>query len=158
MNNNGGTIRGQKFPRTRPSSSARTSTRSYAANHLLFDDYFFSSMSPKDGLLRSTGKADVGIVVRDFFEKGQALPNERYRPYLSRPATDIVRELVSGGRSSTNAHKKAAGALLVDGGFNINSVSVDAGRTCSPPATASAWRCSMAEGGKPTSRPRATTS
>lgn len=148
MNNNGGTIRGQKFAREafleRPNID-----RSYAANHLLWDDYFFSSMSPKDGLLRSAGKADVGIVVRDFFEKGQALPNERYRPYLSRPATDIVRELVSGGRSSTNAHKKAAGALLVDGGFNINSVSVDAWKNL----LASSHRKRMAvldgQGGKP---------
>ncbi len=125
MNNSGGTIRGQKFPKDafldRPNID-----RSYAANNLLWDDYFFSSMSPKDGLLRSGTKLDVGTVVRNFYEKDEPLPNERYRAYLSRPATTVVRDLVSGTKPTATAHKKVAGALMVDGGFNVNSVSVPA--------------------------------
>lgn len=125
LNKDGGTLRGQKFPAgtflERPNID-----RSYAANHLLWDDYFFSSMSPKDGVLRTGGKKDLGAVVRGFFENDEALPNERYRRYLSRPAADVTRGLVSSSRPTSTAHKKVAASLLVDGGFNVNSVSVNA--------------------------------
>ncbi|MCW1923166.1 hypothetical protein OKA05_11430 [Luteolibacter arcticus] len=125
LNQFGGSIRGEKFPPgtllERPNID-----RSYAANHLLWDDYFFSSMAPRDGLLRSGGKAGIEAVVRDFYENGKPLPNERYRPYLARPAESVIGELVSRDRAATNGYKKSAAALMVDGGFNINSVSVEA--------------------------------
>jgi hypothetical protein len=148
MNESGGTIRGQKFPR--PTFLERPNIdRSYAANHLLWDDYFFSSMSPKDGLLRTGGKKDLGTVVRGFYEKDEALPNERYRRHLSRPAADVVRELIASNRPTSTAHKKVAGTLLVDGGFNVNSVSANAWKSL----IASGHRKRMAvldgKGGKP---------
>lgn len=149
MNENGGTIRGQKFPR--PTFLERPDIdRSYAANHMLWDDYFFSSMSPKDGVLRSGGKVDLATVVKGFYEENKPLPNERYRRYLSKPGADVVRELISSNKPTGTAHKKAAESLLVDGGFNVNSVSVAAWKTL----LASGHRKSVAvldgKGGKPT--------
>lgn len=148
MNESGGTIRGQKF--SRPTFLERPNIdRSYAANHLLWDDYFFSSMSPRDGVLRTAGKKDLGAVVRGFYENDEALPNERYRRYLSRPSADVLRELASGSRPTSTAHKKVAASLLVDGGFNVNSVSVNAWKAL----IASGHRKHMAvldgKGGKP---------
>ncbi|MCW1923853.1 hypothetical protein OKA05_14895 [Luteolibacter arcticus] len=129
MNNSGGTIRGEKFPKEAFLERSNID-RSYAANHLLWDDYFFSSMAPKDGLLRAAGdKAGIEATVREFYEEGKPLPNERYRPYLTRPAESVIAELVARDRPTTNGYKKAASSLMVEGGFNINSVSVAAWKT-----------------------------
>lgn len=127
-NENGGSISGQKFPGSQYLTRDNID-RSYAANHLLWDDYFFSSMAPKDGILTTGGKAGLDQVVRDFYQNGKPLPNERYKPYLYKPASNIVSELVSRNQASTTGYQKSAASLMVDGGFNINSVSVNAWKT-----------------------------
>lgn len=129
INTHGGTISGQKFNQgtfhTRPNID-----RSYAANHLLWDQYFFSSMAAKDSLMRPAGaRSTVDRVVREFLTNGKPLANERYKPYLSRPATRAVTELVARGSPTPTGHLKAAGVLMVEGGFNVNSTSLEAWKT-----------------------------
>jgi len=130
MNTSGGTIDGVKFASNallqRPNID-----RSYAANNLLWDDYFFSSMAAKNDVLRSgSAKQTLDVIVKGFYESNKPLPNERYRPYLgSRTAAAAEALLVRGTAAISTAYSKVGGLLTVDGSFNINSVSVPAWKT-----------------------------
>ncbi len=104
--------------------------RSYAANHLLFDDYFFSSMAAQLGpVFQRYGKErQLRQVVDDFLNGTKDLPVASYRPYLPAgisPGT-VRDQLVTATGVKNDAHLKAAARLMVDGGFNINSTSVPA--------------------------------
>ena len=111
-------------------SPAAVIDRSYAANHLLFDDYFFSSISTQSGIIpRSYGRErTVGQVAREFFEGTDQLPNPAYRPYLAGTHSDaVVRALVGSGQGvRAEAAERVAANLMVTGGFNVNSTSVEA--------------------------------
>jgi hypothetical protein len=105
--------------------------RSYVANQLLFDDYFFSSMAAQEGQAFRTYGSERGVreIVSGFFNRSEPLPIARYRPYQPRGTTpeDSVEALVPGRQGTApDAHLKAAAHLMVDGGFNINSTSVPA--------------------------------
>lgn len=109
---------------------AQVVDRSYAANHLLFDEYFFSSMAAQDGPIfgRYGTKRLLRAVVEDFFSGKNSLPVAAYRPYnaaASLPA-DVTNLLVNNNGALPEAYLKSAANLMVDGGFNINSTSVPA--------------------------------
>ena len=110
--------------------SAPNIDRSYAANHLLWDDYFFSSMASQTGTFyqRFGTTRPLKTVVDDFYSGTKPLPNAAYVPHLSGKGTKAVSDsLVStGGAPLPDAHLKSAAHLMVDGGFNINSTSVPA--------------------------------
>ncbi|MEM1083737.1 MAG: hypothetical protein AAGI48_06410 [Verrucomicrobiota bacterium] len=114
--------------------------RSWVANTLLWDDFFFSGFSEYTGdlyrLARSTAR-DKEDVVRDFLARAdpaeiagqqelpRSVPNPRYLPYLGgRSSDEVANELLE-----EDGYRKAAAHLLVDGGFNVNSVSVRAWKT-----------------------------
>ena len=104
--------------------------RSYAANHLLFDEYFFSSMAAQEGpVFEKYGtKRALRAVVEEFFNGKKNLPVAAYRPYNvaeSNP-TDTVNLLTSRTGATPEAYLRSASKLIVDGGFNINSTSVPA--------------------------------
>lgn len=104
--------------------------RSYAANQLLFDDYFFSSMSAQQGQIFSNYGTERTLqqVVQEFYEDDKALPNAAYRAYSGKKkASDIVESLIDTGSAvAPDAHLAVAAHLMVSGGFNINSTSVKA--------------------------------
>jgi hypothetical protein len=104
--------------------------RSYAANHLLFDEFFFSSMAPQTSSFyqRFGSTRSLTQVVRDFFASAKSLPNAAYRPYLARKMPDDVSNslVAPNGNPLADAHLKSAAHLMVEGGFNINSTSVPA--------------------------------
>jgi hypothetical protein len=104
--------------------------RSYAANHLLWDEYYFSSMAPQTGTFyQQFGKSrNLKTVVDQFFDDTRALPNAAYVPYLAgMTAKEVSDSLVStGGNPLTAAYQKSAAHLMAIGGFNINSTSVPA--------------------------------
>jgi len=112
------------------SAPAAVVDRSYAANHLLFDDYFFSSMAAQQGnIFRSYGsERSVQSVVEEFYEGTKPLPNAAYRAYLGgRESTSVVNSLIRGRRRvGPDAHTRVAAYLMATGGFNINSTSVPA--------------------------------
>jgi hypothetical protein len=111
-------------------SNCSNTDRSYAANHLLWDDYFFSSMAARNDVLRGTTTKGVDQVVERFYTEGAPLPNERYQPWLGgQPATAVTGRLLNGTRLDSNAFRKVAAYLLVDGAFNVNSTSVTAWKT-----------------------------
>lgn len=115
---------------TIPGAPARVVDRSYASNHLLFDEYFFSSMAAQQGPVfqRYGTVRTVREVVEQFFKGTKPLPVAAYRPHNvsasnSAEATDL---LATSSSVKADAHLKAATLLMVDGGFNINSTSVPA--------------------------------
>jgi hypothetical protein len=112
-------------------SPARIVDRGYVANHLLFDDYFFSSMAAWKGPVfrRYGAERDLETVVSDFLNDGKPLPNAAYQPYLpagATPETARARLVGGNGQPTADAHRLAAAHLLARGGFNINSTSVEA--------------------------------
>ena len=104
--------------------------RSYAANHLLFDDYFFSSMAAQEGpVFEKYGtRRALRAVVEDFFSGRKPLPVAAYRAYnvAESAANNTIDLLTSRTGPTATGHLKSASKLMVDGGFNINSTSVPA--------------------------------
>ncbi len=104
--------------------------RSYVANHLLFDDYFLSSMAGQAGPVfeKYGSNRPLRSVVTDFFKGDKPLPIAAYRPYnvASSEVDLMVSKLLNTSGVLADAHLKSAARLMVDGGFNINSTSVAA--------------------------------
>lgn len=129
-NNQGGDLSGRKFPGDQWTSGVSNIDRSYAANHLLWDDYYFSSMAPQIGTFyqRFGSSRPLKTVVDEFFSGAKALPNPAYVPHLGGFAAGTVSNslVAANGAPLANAHLKSAAHLMVDGGFNINSTSVPA--------------------------------
>ena len=110
------------------SAPAAVIDRSYAANQLLFDSYFFSSLAGQQGDIfsRYGRQRQTRQVLQDFFDGTQSAPNAAYRRNLG-PATpaSVVTSLFS-GRVTATAHQRVAANLMATGGFNVNSTSVAA--------------------------------
>lgn len=135
----GGDIAGRLYGReafnvadyTIPGAPAMVVDRSYAANQLLFDDYFFSSMAAQQGPVfrRYGAERSAGDVIRDFYQGTTPLPVAAYRPYHppgEAPAGAIARLAAGNGAVTPDGYRKSASRLMVDGGFNVNSTSVEA--------------------------------
>jgi hypothetical protein len=110
--------------------SAAVSTRvaldhSYIANHLLYDDWFVSSIAPETEPFSSAELRSVEETYEDFVSGVEPLPNSAYvpaEPLSVAEATDAASDLID---DSTSWHSVAS-KLEVDGMFNINSTSVAA--------------------------------
>lgn len=99
---------------------------SYCANHLLFDDWFFSSIAPDPSEFGTSGR-DLQKVFTDFVTDEQDLPNSAYQPIaedLGRDAGPLFSEAVD----QEDSWKTIASRLEVEGMFNVNSTSVVAWR------------------------------
>lgn len=103
---------------------------SYCANHLLFDDWFLSSISP-DGKLPGTRRRQRKQVHLDFLNDEVPLTNRAYRPI----AEDRAAAAAGNGDRVHDEHlapsdswKTIASRLEVTGMFNVNSTSVTAWR------------------------------
>jgi hypothetical protein len=101
---------------------------SYLANLALWDDWFFSSISPETVTVhknRVTALREQKSRLEDFLSGKIELPNPRFIPVAGDPM-EAVSKVFSGSRPATDAHWRTAALLLVDGAFNVNSVSVPA--------------------------------
>lgn len=98
---------------------------SYCANHLLFDDWFFSSIAPDP----QAGK-DLKANYIDLVTGEDPLTNGAYRPIGEDMAgTAAEAQKVYNARvAPTESWKTIASRLEVDGMFNVNSTSVEAWR------------------------------
>ena len=130
VNSQQGAVTGQKIGDDQWTTGVPNIDRSYAANHLLWDDYYFSSMAPQTGTFyQQFGRSrTLKTVVDQFYDDTKALPNAAYVPYLAgMTAKEVSDSLVAtSGKPLTEAYKKAAAYLMANGGFNINSTSVPA--------------------------------
>ena len=110
---------------------------SYLANKALWDEFFFSSISPQPSAVKvfeSSASRSAKEVAQDFFFKDIPTPlaNRRMTPYknnfnsskLDGLFTSAQQQLFAGGLAD-----KIAAHLMVEGPFNVNSTSVQAWKT-----------------------------
>ena len=105
---------------------------SFCANHLLFDDWFVSSITPDPTAFGSAGR-DQKTVYTDFVTGKTPLSNRAYQPVLSDMAaaaagTANATKLYTERVNKTDSWKTIASRLEVEGMFNVNSTSVTAWR------------------------------
>jgi hypothetical protein len=105
---------------------------SYCANHLLFDDWFVSSIAPNASNLGAPGSASLKETFTDFVKGIEPLPNRSYRPI---PEDEAKAQTPSGADSIYTDHvakpsswRSIASRIEVEGMFNVNSTSVAAWR------------------------------
>ncbi|MFD2255975.1 hypothetical protein ACFSSA_04735 [Luteolibacter algae] len=102
--------------------------QSYVANKALWDDYFFSSITNGGGTVMGSGNAQARATA--FFDGTTKLPNTRMVPYTANLPSDGISGLFSTTGAIAPATTKAvhhlAAHMMVEGGFNVNSTSVEA--------------------------------
>jgi hypothetical protein len=104
----------------------------YCANHLLFDDFFLSSIAPQPASFGNDIAKDIDTVYGEFLEGYASLTNRAYRPIeedtglSDSQVGQLVDEIVNSPKG--DGWLKIASRLEVDGMFNINSTSVAAWR------------------------------
>jgi len=99
---------------------------SYLANHLLFDDWFVSSIAPDTGAWSNNTTRTKEEVYQDHLSQSEPLPNTAYQPRTPAKSTTEAASRANADLSSTTAWRDIASELEVDGMFNINSTSVPA--------------------------------
>ncbi len=105
---------------------------SYCGNHLLFDDWFLSTIAAQPRSFGRTIAKTAERVYQDFLEGSAPLTNRAYRPInedsaiSTSAATARVAEIVNSPRG--DGWLKVASRFEVDGMFNVNSTSVKAWR------------------------------
>jgi hypothetical protein len=105
----------------------------YCANHVLFDDWFVSSIAPKTSGLGAPGSSEtLKKTFTDFVSGTDPLPN---RAYQTIPADAAAAQTAAGAEKLFNdfadkpdSWKNIASRLEVEGMFNVNSTSVKAWR------------------------------
>jgi type II secretory pathway pseudopilin PulG len=102
----------------------------YLANAALWDSWYFSSLTPQTTHPYRANPRPLQKVFDDFFpvsatQKTVPLPSVRMLPYRS-PDEAGLRSLIAGGAPASDAYRKLAAYLMVDGAFNVNSTSVNA--------------------------------
>jgi hypothetical protein len=95
---------------------------SYVANHLLFDDWFVSSIAPEVQTGTASVNRETQDVYEDFLSGAEPLANEAYVPAAGVTAAGATGNLLS----DTDAWHDIASQIEVDGMFNVNSTSVEA--------------------------------
>ncbi len=106
---------------------------SYLANQKLWDDYFFSSISPLTTTAQKNAtksQTERKTALTAFLEtdptKRKNLPNENILPYLGGPGDPLTELFPASATGSTEPFQKSASYLMIDGAFNVNSTSVPA--------------------------------
>ena len=101
----------------------------FLGNEVLWDKYFLSSLAPRNTPRFATSKT-MSETWKGFLQGDDKLINPRFSPWLDgeTPTTILHRSFPSSLDSSmrADAYKHIAANLMFDGGFNINSTSVDA--------------------------------
>ncbi len=105
---------------------------SYCANHLLFDDWFVSSITPDPSNFGSSGRS-LQATYTDFVTGKTPLGNHAYKPLRADQALAGVSaakaaSLYNAYVAKTDSWKSIASRFEVEGMFNVNSTSVSAWR------------------------------
>jgi hypothetical protein len=100
----------------------------YCANHLLFDDWFVSSVAPQPQVLGGDIAKDIETFYGDFLAGDEKLSNRSYQAIAedTNLTSTLVDERIQEIINSPDGWLKMASRLEVDGMFNVNSTSVDA--------------------------------
>jgi hypothetical protein len=105
----------------------------YCANHILFDDWFVSSIAPKTANLGAPGGSEsLKKTFTDFVSGKDPLSNRSYLPLLADTAVATTTAGADGlftqYANQPDSWKSIASRLEVEGMFNVNSTSVTAWR------------------------------
>ncbi len=102
----------------------------YCANHLLFDDWFLSTIAPDPASFGNGSMKDISTVYRELLTGQRKLVNRAYRPIASdsKITSSLANQRVAELITSHDGWLKIASRLEVDGMFNVNSTSVTAWR------------------------------
>jgi len=98
---------------------------SYVANHVLFDDWFFSSIAPHTSPWSKRPRRSLEGVYEDFLAGDAPLPNARYVPASPVPKGQAA-EVTDQHLDGDDAWRTIAAELEIDGMFNVNSLSTGA--------------------------------
>jgi Tfp pilus assembly protein PilV len=101
---------------------------SYLANKALWDEYFFSSITPQlSKIPLYSGAMSAEQVARGFFFNNEPLPNRRFTPHLEGfTEDDLVALFQQDPLAADGLCDSIAAHMMVEGPFNINSTSVEA--------------------------------
>ena len=100
---------------------------SYLANKALWDEYFFSSITPNTGVFTSGADSSSALdKAKRFFFEGGKLPNSRFTPYLGTLVESDLNSFFTDSGGTAKAELEIAAHLVVEGQFNVNSTSVEA--------------------------------
>lgn len=105
---------------------------SYLANKALWDEYFFSSITPvpSDNPVFDDTAKSAEEVTRAFLSDTKQLPNRRMVPYAGNLDESRLATLLAGYSEYQNGFAdKIAANMMLEGPFNINSTSEAAWRT-----------------------------
>ena len=113
---------------TGPPRKVTLADHSYLANKALWDDFFFSSITPQSSAVKAFGASNrtAQQVASDFFFKREPLPNCRitaHKSNLTQSGRDALFTKVSAFREGLA--DEIAAHLMVEGPFNINSTSTE---------------------------------
>jgi len=102
---------------------------SYCANHLLFDDWFFSTIAPQPTTFGPDGKT-LQEAFTAFVRDGAPLDNRAYRPIPEDRGISAAQatQLYDTKVNTADSYRSIASRLEVEGMFNVNSTSVKAWR------------------------------
>ncbi|BCU78205.1 hypothetical protein llg_29200 [Luteolibacter sp. LG18] len=106
------------------SSGSTLYDHSYLVNEALWDGWFFSSLSSR----AADGAAiQPKTMWSDFVDGKKPLLNPRFSLWKGTDTPEKLRtEVFDGSKIRLEAHRSIAARLLLNGGFNVNSTSVDA--------------------------------
>lgn len=102
---------------------------SYLVNEVLWDEYIFTTIPQEaDNAPSAAREPNPSEAHFEALRDGDAhLPNPRFLPYEPTGSSfDMGTLQETGGRGQSGGFYHNAGHLLVDGAFNVNSISVDA--------------------------------
>ena len=122
------------YPPTRPPAGQELQYDDfYCSNHVLFDDWFVSSIAPKLANLGVVGSTETSKnTFTDFVSGKDPLPNRAYLPNKKDTAaaqtTAGADKLFTDYASKAGDWKSIASRIEVEGMFNVNSTSVKAWR------------------------------
>ena len=105
---------------------------SYCANHILFDDWFFSSIAPDPATFGTAGR-NMQKTYADFVTGERPLGNRAYLPIAEDAGFASISEtnataLYNDNVRGPHAWKTIASRIEVEGMFNVNSTSLTAWR------------------------------
>ncbi len=98
---------------------------SYVSNHILFDDWFFSSVTPEYEAFTQNEKRSIEEVYADHLSGEKPLSNSQYLPASSMDVSTASDKAIE-TLAKPDVWQNIAAEIEVEGMFNINSTSVAA--------------------------------
>lgn len=117
----------RQYSQSQPAKQVTLADHSYLANKALWDEFFFSSITPTSTeFFTSSERVSPLEKARRFFSGDEKLPNRRFVPYSSKLAPSDLNAFFTAAGGTPRAETSIAAHLMVEGAFNVNSTSVEA--------------------------------